>query len=167
VLSNAWTGYRPASRRCARGPFGTRREWASGQLHHGFTRFSCMFRAGTERRPQRAPQGFKPRYCGRPAESPSPHRRWAVSGARGRACACIPRWVRGDELDESTQPSSNAPIDGRQAECASAIGSHWTDLNPDRLRARWRPQRLLSAVATNGIRLDAGSGRGVPRRCVA
>src|SRR6266545_5131534 len=85
-------------------------------------------------------------------------------GARVRAS---PRWVRGDELDESTQPSSNAPIDGRQAECASAIGSHWTDLNPDRLRARWRPQRLLSAVATNGIRLDAGSGRGVPRRCVA
>src|SRR3989441_10349146 len=59
----------------------------------------------------------------------------------------VVRWVRGDELDESTQPSSNVPIDGRQAECASAIGSHWTDLNPDRLRARWRPQRLLSAVA--------------------
>ncbi len=54
----------------------------------------------------------------------------------------VVRWVRGDELDESTQPSSNAPIDGRQAECVSAIGSYWTDLNPDRLRARWCPQRL-------------------------
>jgi len=55
-----------------------------------FTRFPCMFRARTERRPQRAPQGFKPRYAVVQPESPSPHRRWAVPGARGRACACIP-----------------------------------------------------------------------------
>src|SRR5713226_6022158 len=48
-----------------------------------------MFRAGTERGPQRAPQGFKPRYAVVQPESPSPHRRWAVPGARGRACACI------------------------------------------------------------------------------
>src|SRR6266849_6837366 len=47
-----------------------------------------MFRTGTERRPQRAPQGFKPRYAVVQPESPSPHRRWAVPGARGRACAC-------------------------------------------------------------------------------
>src|SRR5713226_4461617 len=49
-----------------------------------------MFRARTERRPQRAPQGFKPRYAVVQPESPNPHRRWAVPGARGRACACIP-----------------------------------------------------------------------------
>src|SRR5713226_5125827 len=49
-----------------------------------------MFRGGTERRPQRVPQGFKPRYAVVQPESPSPHRRWAVSGARGRACACLP-----------------------------------------------------------------------------
>jgi len=47
-----------------------------------------MFRGGTERRPQRVPQGFKPRYAVVQPESPSPHRRWAVPGARGRACAC-------------------------------------------------------------------------------
>jgi len=47
-----------------------------------------MFRAETERGPQRAPQGFKPRYAVVQPESPSPHRRWAVPGARGRACAC-------------------------------------------------------------------------------
>jgi len=80
----------PASRRCARGPFGTRREWASAV---SFTTvsptFPCMFRAGTERRPQRGPQGFKPRYAVVQPESPSPHRRWAVPGARGRASACI------------------------------------------------------------------------------
>ena len=44
----------------------------------------------------------------------------------------VVRWVRGDDLDESTQPSSIAPIDARQAEGASAIGSHWTDLNRSR-----------------------------------
>ena len=49
-----------------------------------------MFRAGTERRPQRAPQGFKPRYAVVQPESSTPHRRWAVPGARGRACACSP-----------------------------------------------------------------------------
>src|SRR2546427_9406720 len=47
-----------------------------------------MFRGGTERRPQRVPQGFKPRYAVVQPESPSPHRRWAVPRARGRACAC-------------------------------------------------------------------------------
>src|SRR5713101_7032064 len=49
-----------------------------------------MFRAGTERRPQRAPQGFKPRYAVVQPESSTPHRRWAVPGARGRACALLP-----------------------------------------------------------------------------
>jgi len=69
-----------------------------GQLHHDFTTFPCMFRAGTERRPQRAPQGFKPRYAVVQPESPSPHRRWAVPGARGRACACMGDNVYSREL---------------------------------------------------------------------
>ncbi len=53
------------------------------------------------------------------------------------------RWVRGDELDEPTRPSRDAPVDGRQAECTSANGSHWTDLslhtrNAQLSRPPWR-----------------------------
>ena len=50
-----------------------------------------MFRAGTERRPQRAPQGFKPRYAVVQPESPSPHRRLAVPGAGGARVRALGR----------------------------------------------------------------------------
>ena len=59
-----------------------------------------MFRARTERRPRRAPQGFEPPYAVVQPESPSPYCRWAVSGARGRACACIPP-ITDEEIREA------------------------------------------------------------------
>src|SRR6266446_6134338 len=62
-----------------------------------------MFRGGTERRPQRVPQGFKPRYAVVQPESPSPHRRWAVPRARGRAC------VEGGLHYESNDDGQNYP----------------------------------------------------------
>ena len=43
----------------------------------------CAYRAKTAES-----TAFKPPYAVVQPESPSPHRRWAVSGARGRACAC-------------------------------------------------------------------------------
>jgi len=45
-------------RRCARGPFGTRREWAR-QLHQVPVHVPCADRAKTAERPQ----GFKPCYA--------------------------------------------------------------------------------------------------------
>ena len=103
---------------------------ASGRV--SFTRFPCMFRARTERRPQRAPQGFKPRYAVVQPESPSPHRRWAVPGAGGaRVRALGARTVRRGVSKGRHSPSVSSAIGSLHDDPAAHV---WVKRKKTRLR---------------------------------
>src|SRR5713101_3452872 len=96
-----------------------------------------MFRARTERRPQRAPQGFKPRYAVVQPESPSPHRRWAVPRARGRACACIqdvraPFTSSHDSVDAVRTGDVRTGEEKREVQPPAEPDDHWTRNIPGR-----------------------------------